>query len=266
MVRHLGRWSCLLLMLLGAVAAAPAATITYLGGDTNTLAGWRTTSVAKSLTFNPKGNNQYGSDGYWVYAWTNADLPDAHAPLLRSSLPGYVASVTPGDWSGTYVWGGYANIDDPTAAPGASVPDVDAGLFYRDGLTTNPPAEWTAVRLTLASSAEFIVGIVANTHDQYGGPYNVYDLRILQTAGGAADSGYQNFFGDRSGGPTHYSFFRITGAASDEFTVYAHADTNWTSKCLTGLLFETIPEPTAGLLFLAASVLGLIVRRALPCG
>ena len=237
------------------LAPAQAATITYLGQDQTTVAGWRNTTVTKPAALlggtagvgDPNGDKVYGSDGYYVrYA--------PGATTLVSSLPGYISGVADAG-TGHYGDGSYGLINDPTVVGG--LPSKPAGIFYYN----SGNVEYDFLTLTLAADNTFVMGVIGGTWGPDGHLYNFNRLRVRQVVGGAADSTLQTVALLTT---PSYDFFQISGVAGDQFTLSAeHVTGTSYGVSISGITFEavSIPEPASIALLAVGGVLMLFRGR-----
>lgn len=219
-------------LVLAAVApAARAATITYattdldLGGVT-ARSPWRTASVAKT---NIDGNNITGSDGYLVVGGSQ-----------RLQTPVYLWNFD--NSASTYAGNGsYALIDDPaTTPPGATL--LQSGT-KNPAPGTNIEAKVFSFDVKAGMPATFRVGVMVDNLDVAG--FNANALRVLQTAGGAANSGSiattSALFNNRT---PDWVYFDIAGAqVGDRYEVRAAGGPNTTATA-GAFSFDSLGGPT----------------------
>jgi len=232
------------------IGSAQAATITFLGEDSTTGANWRTTSVSKSSTFDPNGDNVYGSDGYYFggSAITGGTGGGTPTPTVYTSAPSYIATIAP---SGAfYVSNDYFDFDDPTEAVGSAVNDINGGLYYNAG---------TKFSFDVSADTEFVVAVlIGGSVPTNSSPTGI---SISQTAGTGSGTASATSIPALAIG--EYVFFGIDAAAGDSFAV----DIDATNKQgIVGLGFEavTVPVPEPGsLAILVAGGLSsaLLLRR-----
>lgn len=220
-------------------AAAQGGTVGYLGQDTSTLANWRTPATDKPAAFDPSGDDVYGSNGYYVAFWSGTGSSIA----VQQSLPSYVSGVSP-KLSGTYAYGGYAALNNPSA--GTQPTNLASGLWHQGSGT----GELDLFDITLSDETSFVLGVIYNTHDATS--YNPVGMRARQK-NGTANTGMVSI--SHSAGAAYYQFFSVSGVAGDIFTVSAQGGGG--AVTVSGLTFET-PEPSAAVLLLSGGCLGLL--------
>lgn len=270
------------MIFLGAFSAS-AATITLagsvygIGGDNNDeVDQWRTTSVAKS--FDPDGDNVYGSMGYVLYAADAATNGNAGAvtttnPLTYnvsatrrtfSSIPSFLTLASTGQ-TGIASSYGYRLIDDPTLTPGTSVADLESGAALRQSVSLGVETAMMTLTLSAGVPAQgFRVGFLVDNTDPFGGT-----IRLAQTTGGTSSvTAAQNV------APLGFVFFDIVGGVpGDVFTLNLMKSNpqpgggNTSNNVIYGgMTFDAIPEPGSALLIgLAGGVLALRRRRQESC-
>lgn len=231
------------------IGSAPAATITFLGEDSTTGANWRTTSVSKLSTFDPNGDNVYGSDGYYFGGSAiTGGAGGTPTPTVYTSAPSYIATIAPG--GSFYVSNAYLDFDDPTAAVGSAVNDINGGLYYNAG---------TKFSFDVSADTEFVVAVLIGGNVPTNS--SPTGISISQTAGTGSGTASATSIPALAIG--EYVFFGIDAAAGDSFAV----DIDATGKQgIVGLGFEavTVPVPEPGsLAILVAGGLsgGLLLRR-----
>ena len=227
-----------LLACTAIVGSAQAATISSLGVDTTTGADWRTAATAKSATYDPDGDNIYGSDGYFVgYSAIGASNTPTELTLENVSSISYISSVT--SFSPFFGSDAYANIDNPAAAG-----EINAGLYYNAG---------TKFSFTVSENTEFVLAVIVGDGNSDG----VNSIAVNQTVGSGGGTATNTGFATVDG-VVEYVFFNINAAAGDEFEVVtAVANGN---QGISGLGFEVVPEP-GSLALLGAGCLMMLKRR-----
>jgi len=233
-----------IVILVLMAASADAATISFLGSDETTATAWRTTTVTKSATYDPDGDNAYGTDGYYVtISGTGQDRP------VTQSLPSYITSVTDkyvGGGGGRYNHGNYPDFDNPTLPIGASVADANAGIFY-----ANEPGPVEIASFLLAQNAAFVLTIPLAGDNVAHRPTALSVTEV--GGGGATDAAVVPT--PASGDDVNYLFFSVAGSAGDTFRI----DINGSASIhgIGGVGFEIIPEPSTFALA-AVGLLGLM--------
>lgn len=252
------------LLLLASSSLTMAATISNVGiasaiaGNNNDQVDqWRSTSQIK--TFDPDGNNVYGTDGYVLYGTDTVDNGNAGSitstdPLTASntlkSIPSYVTLSSNGQNGVASSYNTYKLVDNPTLSVSTTVADVEAGAAYRF-IGTN--IETSMLNLTINSGVPtaFRLGIIAGLADSFTG-----SIRLAQTTGG---SGTVSFV--RQTGEGAIYFADIAGAqAGDVFTVFL-TNTQGSAVTYDGITFDTVPEPSAALLGLAGFAFLAFLRK-----
>jgi len=226
--------------------SAVATTIEWLGVDSTTGAGWRSTNVnlsGKLAQYDPNGDHAYGSDGYFV-AWKNVVNSNGGGVDVLSSLPSsYIAGVE-ALRSNSYYNSGYAKIDDPSQTIGENVADLPAtGVWQTDAAGT-----FDFFKITLAKDATFVLTTLMGTHDQ-----NISNANWIKITSS------DNAVGVTQGLPTvgyspEYAFFKLSGKAGDTFTVTLTGNEGNNNTCTSGLAFESVPEPSS----IIMTILGLV--------
>ena len=230
------------------VANAEAATVTFLGSDETTATEWRTTTLAKSSTFDPDGDNAYGTDGYYMMPIT--------PPAVAASLPSYIASVADNGSQANHA--NYPDFDDPTQPIGAAVADVNAGLFF-----TGNAGLYAIMDFTLAQDAEFVLTIplVGNSI-----AHRPSSLSLTQIVGGAATAA-ATVPTPVGSDDVNYLFFNVDGSTGDKFEIKINGSS--TIHAIGGVAFEesmaavaesAIPEPSSAILVILG-LIGLVARR-----
>jgi uncharacterized repeat protein (TIGR02543 family) len=197
---------------------ALAASITYVGIDTDTKGDWRTTSVTKPLDIS--GDNAYGTDG-WLRCQktgTGDNWPD---PPGVVSQPSYATlSFIPGSGMPDAPFAAYILVDQPLT-PAASVADDRAVPWYAYPIGSGVTRDLGQITMTAAKT--FRVALLGDHRADGNTAYPTAKLRIHQTVGGTADSGAQSILPLGNGGK--WILFDITGANGDVFNIEATANT-----------------------------------------
>jgi len=230
------------ILAVSAIAAilaqsAAATTIEWLGLDSTTGAGWRSTNVNQSgklAQYDPNGDHAYGSDGYYV-AWKDVVNSNGAGVDVLSSLPSsYIAGVE-ALRNNSYYNSGYAKIDDPSQTIGENVADLAAtGVWQTDAAGT-----FDFFRITLAKDATFVLTTLLGTHDQNTANANWIKITSSSDATGVTQ-GLPTV-----GNSPEYAFFKLSGKAGDTFTVTLTGNEGNNNTCSSGLGFEQVPEPSA---------------------
>jgi hypothetical protein len=224
------------LAVITLASTSQAAIITSLGSDTTTGADWRTAGVAKSSTFDPNGDNIYGSDGYYMGTFPGSNGFDT---TILQSAPGFLSSVSTAYSIPTtnkyYSSSAYSLFDDPTASG-----EVRGTLFY-----TNE-AHFT---FTVGQTTDFLLTVLVGTN----GSDSPSSVTVDQTAGSGSGTATFNFAGNNS--VSEYVFFDISASSGDVFTV---SKAGGSGDGITGVAFEAVPEP-ASLALLGLG--GLLIAR-----
>ncbi len=230
-----------LTFLLATSDAIRAAVITYAGADLTTNDAWRTNNLVKLLDID--GDNVYGTDGFVLFGGGQA-----------SSAPTY-ATVAQG--AGTSVFGGnasYTNFDNAAFTGPAPVANVVSGVVFNAPGGTNPT---DFVTFTLTQPQTFRLGVITDNADFAA--ISPTTLRVRQTVGGSADSGYVSAAADRDRDGDYY-FFDVSGQAGDIFAVSGNNDSGFSSNGVYGVTFDSqiVPESST-LVLLATGLFGLAI-------
>lgn len=216
-----------------------AAVITTLGSDTTTGADWRNAGVPKPSAFDPNGDNIYGSDGYFMGIYPGP--PNGFNTTILKSTPSYLSALDTAYAIPTsnkyYSSSSYSTFNNPTAAG-----NVIGTLFYSN------EAHFT---FTVGQTTDFVLTVLVGTN----GSVSPSSVTVDQTVGGSGTATF-NFPGNNS--VSEYVFFDISAATGDVFTVSKDGSTN---AGITGVAFETVPEPASLILLGAGSMLVLSRRR-----
>ena len=235
--------------VFGLATAAQAALITFAGSDLTTDDAWHSTSVVKSL--DADGDDVYGTDGHRAVTG-NTEVVSVINPDYATSA--FAAGGTFYGDSSKY------GIDDPALAPAATVTDQFLAIVEYGGIS----GDKDVATITMTAAKSFRLGLTASTEMGSSALYDWDQIRVRQTTGGSADSGYVNSAaGDAAG--VEYYFFDITGATGDVFTVSINGGDLGYIDMGALITFDTsggeIPEP-ASLGLLGIAVLALRRRRA----
>ncbi len=237
--------------LSASVLALPlsAATVSYVGSQlsmetySNDPAGWRSTGDPdKPLDID--SNGVLGTDGYFM------------AGSVGESLPGYITGVTAEEiaYGGN---AGYAQIDNPLDASGA---DVVSGAWYLNGAAAGTETDFLTITVGADAPPSIRLSMLwDNTDNSFG--LSEIQLRVYQTTGGTADSGFQTLTsGDAV---TDWYFFDIDNAQSgDVFKVQLkNNNTGNLNLLLGGVAFDgaLVPEPETTGLLMGVGVGGLLL-------
>lgn len=249
------------------LAAHAAPIITFVGTDGNQTQ-FRTTTVVKA--FDADGNNVYGTDGYVGYAM---DIPPANTnngtvdtnPLTytstnyatRRSDPSYATLSTNGQNRVAFGFTGtsYPLVDDPAAAPGASVIDIKSGFAIRFGITTvGGVTTGNMLNITFGSTAPATgvrIGVIINDDETNG----VGVDRV--TLGGVTHES------PNTGGAFTFKFFdvrNITGGDVITLALSKDADNATPGQvAYYGVTFDTLPVPEPTTLAMVLGGFGMLV-------
>jgi hypothetical protein len=240
----------LLCVAVGCAAVAPGAfaalTINYVGSAS--LADYRTTSVPKPL--DADGDNVFGSTGCVFYATdvngnSSAGRVAAADPFeyesgtitTRGFVPEWLSLFNNGQNNIAASYASYPLIDDLSAPPGPSVPDVQLGLALRLPNPFGTEGSMVDIRFgegTPAGGVRLGVVCFATTGDA------VDVIRLTSNAG-------ENSFATRAGGaPVIIYFFDISAIESGE-SVTLHLTKNPgtggnANVAYVGLTFDVLPS------------------------
>jgi hypothetical protein len=255
------RWVTFVFSLAMLVSpSAQGSTISYLGTDSTTADGWRSTGVTKAAAYDPNGDNVYGNDGYYIaYGTSTTGGSGTIANNVMSSLPSYVSSIAAPVTdlkNGLFVAGSYGALDDPSAGTASTVSNLkETGLWDANGTT----AYFT---ITLNSNAAFVLGVIVGTHDSTAN----YKAGSVLVSGSNGDSSgtidVSSYTVTRL--RADYVFFEINGTAGETITVTLTPTAGAGYATTSGLTFETVvPEPSTVVLGLAgaASLLAYAWRK-----
>jgi hypothetical protein len=237
-----------------AAQTAMASTISYLGVDSTTGAGWRSTNVAKTAAYDPNGDNAYGSDGY--YFLKTAGCGTADSSVVESVLPSYFSSVTApltqlayGTWCG----GQYAAVNNPTLPISGTVTNLSGNSVTLWQATKSTST--TFFTITLGEDATFILTVIVGTHNVAG--YNTKTITLANSLD-ATDtvttdvSSYTNV----TSGNADYVFYKISGVEGETITI--SMTSNGAQSSCAGIAFETVvPEPATTVMALTG-IAGLL--------
>jgi autotransporter-associated beta strand protein len=214
------------------LCATANAAVVYLGSDVTTGPYWRTSTVAKSATFDPNGDGGYGSDGNYVFYMQNVS---GTLTQILSNVPPAYASLSEASGVLKYANPVYGRTDDPTSPIGTGTWTADVGFFYN---WAYGPSHVDLLNVTLTSDANFVLGVIA------GGSTMTPDaLRVLQTAGTETAEASADSSGTpkATGGRQDYYFFQISGMTGDQFVVSGVGSDR--DVGINGFTFESIPAP-----------------------
>jgi hypothetical protein len=190
--------------------------------DTNTGPAWRSAAIAKPL--DGDGDNVYGTDGYAMWGLDGVETVQnpAYATITRNTSLSFFAGN-----------GGYIRIDDPADPAG---PGKLTGVIYNQPGTGNSSTFFT---VTFTQAAHVRMGILIDNADF--AEISPATLRVVQTAGGAFDSG------DREAGSTisrdrsvDYCFFDLVAQAGDSFEISGTSLVGHPSNGIGGVVFDTV--------------------------
>ncbi len=237
---------CLLVAVVALAQPAAATTITALGAQGDFGPGWRSTDVTKTAAYDPNHDGAYGSNGYYYVTYND----EWTGQVVKSSLPAFLdgdVAVA----SGYYLWGGNSDFDDPSQPIGPSVADIRSCVFANDGIAADTYSD--ALHFTLATQSDFVLTVILDGRPESNWDADRVDSVKVTGPGSSSSevSGLDAYFGNTF----DYAFFRIRGNAGDTFTVSLRGPD--TSRMITGLGFEAIPEPST-LALLTTGLLGLL--------
>jgi len=232
------------LVIMAAVVSlaqsAAATTIDYLGVDSSTQGAWRTSSVAKSETFDVQKDDVYGTDGYLV---AYSDVAGAGTNISTKSLkPAFLDSNGVTASQSHYWCDGYPKIDNPSYSDGTDFGST--GLWHNDSDITRT----NFFQFTLSRNADFVLGIIVGTHDSQAYNSPTVTLSCGTTSKTSDTITYPTSF-------ARYVFFHVTGSANDTFTVSMGNATGVATS--SGLTFDAIPEPSSTAI-LVSGITGLL--------
>ncbi len=204
--------------------SAQALTITSAGSNVDLGSGWRTASVAKN---DIDGNNVLGSDGYFIVGNNQ-----------RTKFPFYLTNLTDAGISTFGGNGGYASIDDPNTTPGGAPTLIGTG-------TKNPfpgvnvEAKVFSFDVKAGAPSTFRVGVLLDNTD--GTQFTSNGVRLVQTVGGAANSGLINT--STVNRTPDWFYFDVTGAVAGDRIEVRSAGSSSGCACVGGLAFDNIGGP-----------------------
>jgi hypothetical protein len=224
------------------IATAHAQTVSFVNSDLTTHGAWRTPGVNKPLDVD--GNNIYGSDGYYLFGGTPANVASTPSYATVANLTNWTAVANPG----------FVQLDNPQ---GAGL--ISSGLWFVF-TPGNLAIEDDFARITVTQAKSFRVGILTNNVNASAASPD--QLRIRQTVGGAVNSGAINSSVNTLG---DWFFFDISNAkVGDIFVVSGRNVTSRTENGIGAITFDSIasvaPEPGT-LMFLALGMVGGIALR-----
>jgi hypothetical protein len=268
-----GRLSMAVLLGLATVQCLDGATVSYVGTESSTAASnyavhhWSLASVAKQYDFD--GNNKYGSAGYYQIrpmpagsanlsegignanllgtdAGSNATLYSTPSFLLTSPTTNPVGIL--GKTGSLVNFNGYPNFFDPTGTTtyrqGALSVALSNGPFNTpSGSNTGHFGE--IFQFTVSVPTTFRIGITVNA---VGNGFAPDYVSIYNNAIGSTYSTVLT----RDGQPD-MAIFEINALAGETYSaalwrVGGNPDTNAAFSMIT---FDTIPEPSTGMLLIA---------------
>lgn len=229
-------------LLSGVIGSADAATVEYVGGQTNLEAltndpavGWRNATTAKPLDID--GDNILGTDGYRM------------GSASYESLPSYVSSAT--------VAGNHnqlrGTIDDPLDPTGA-----DLGAAWSGGSGSSGTFGTFVFQGTTLATETLRLGVLYDSDWNLGWGNQTFTL--TQTVGGTDSDTTPTL--TLAGDGLDVVYFDVTGIQDgDTFVLsYTDVDINWAQ--ITGVTFDTAPVPEPGsLALLGLGGLMMIKRR-----
>lgn len=255
------------LLGLATVQCLDGATVSYVGTESSTAASnyavhhWSLASVAKQYDFD--GNNKYGSAGYYQIrpmptssGTNNISQSAGNGNLLGTdsasnatlfSKPSFIGSIT--GKAGTFVnFNGYPNFFDPTGTTtyrqGALSVALSNGPFNTpSGSNTGHFGE--IFQFTVSVPTTFRIGITVNAVG------NGFAPDYVSIYNNAIGSKYSTLL-TRDGEPD-MAIFEINALAGETYSaalwrVGGNPDTNAAFSMIT---FDTIPEPSTGMLLIA---------------
>jgi LPXTG-motif cell wall-anchored protein len=229
-----------MLLAMASVASVPAgslmgpATISQAGSDVTTNDAWRTTDVPKPLDLD--GDNVYGTAGYVLFRSSSSQptVQPPYANVVRASgtslygpAPCHPAPGT-GDSHGNYVC-----LDDPVFTGPAPVADSRTGTVYKAG---GAGAEHDLIVISVTAPATFRLGVIQDNHDHT--PISPIALRLRQTVGGTADSGFLSAAADRDLDGDYYFFDVIEAQPGDVFVLSGLNASGHASNGVYGVTFD----------------------------
>jgi hypothetical protein len=277
--KNLGRFAfCLLTLGFSLSEWSSAATVTYVGSETGSagngysVQNWSNSGVAKA--WNVSSSEVYGSAGYFQIrpmAWDpgSANINEAAGsgnllgtnagtnPTL-SSTPSFLSSITGG--AGSFVnYPGYGIFRGPDGSSlvrqGALSVAVNNGP-YNSPAGANASYFGIAMSFTLNAPAQFRLGLAVDSVGS--GDYAPNYISISNVFSGALTRD----------GSADMVFFDIQGISGDSFDVAlwqnAGAQPGGQAAALSLVTYDTIPEPSTGLLVLVGmGCLAIHSRRRL---
>jgi hypothetical protein len=258
---------CLLSLGFAFPEQASAATVTYVGTVSSTGANnyevhhWSLASVAKQYDFD--GNNRYGSAGYYQIrpmptgsggnvfeSAGNGNLlgTDAGSNATVYSKPSFIGSIT--GKAGTFVnFNGYSNFVEPNSANAQRMGALSVSLPNSNGPYDTPSGPNTGYfgnifEFTVSAPTVFRIGI---TVDAVGGGYAPDYVGIYNNTTGTVNSTLLT----RDAQPD-MAIFEINALAGETYTaaLWRVAGNPDTTAAFSMVTFDTIPEPSTGLLLL----------------
>ena len=268
-IPFVGRLLFTIVLGLACIQSVDGATVTYVGTESSTAASnyavhhWSLASVSKQYDFD--GNNKYGSAGYYqlrpmptssgaanVFEATgNGNLlgTDSVSNTTLLSKPSFIGSIT--GKAGTFVnFNGYSNFFDPSGATTYRQGALSVSLPNANGPYTTPSGVNTGYfgeifQFTVSVPTTFRIGI---TVDSVGGGYAPDYVGIYNGSTGTVLSTLLT----RDAQPD-MAIFQINALANETYTaaLWRVAGNPDSSAAFSMITFDTIPEPSTGILFLA---------------
>ena len=259
-------------LLMGLVGIANAATITFVGSETSG-GGQRFRDTGVTKAYNTVAGEYYASDGYIFWKTSGGfgvfDLGPAGSSIKtdaqgKVSLPSYITDIVTAraDIKGFQNTGNNRFINDPAAAPaaGLALATQTGGVLVNVGGDFGTTFDFITLTLGTIPPGGFRLGIMSDEYKSGANPAEQWLDAIEVRGTGVAAVGATGLSGAaiQDGNPDLH-FFDISGFSSgNTLTIGASCGGTVGYPIISGLTFDTvtaqgdIPEPASALLLALA--------------